>query len=790
MKISYNWLKELVDIRWSPEATAEKLTLLGFQVESLQKMGVKVQKVIAVQIESIEKHPNADRLQLANIFDGKERKQIVCGAPNIAAGQIVPLAIPGAKLAGGFEIKVSKIRGVESFGMLCSERELGLSDSHQGILILPEKSELGKEVKDIMGGDDVVFEVEITPNRPDALSHVGIARELAALQGKPLKLPTSIWKAGKGEIPCQITIKDTQGCSRYLGKNFSEVKVGPSPAWMVQRLNTCGIRAINNIVDITNYVLLEWGHPLHAFDLEKLGGKEIVVRRAKEGEKIEALDEKTYDLKTSDLIIADNKVPVAIAGVMGGQGTGVTESTTHILLESAVFDRVTVRNTSRRLNLISESSYRFERGTDAQTAADASLRAAQLIMELAQGKPGSAKDAFPRKPKKATVPLRHKRLNQLIGCDIPKVQTEKILKSLGFAPKKSKTGWTCTVPAHRKDILEEYDLVEEVIRLYGYDNPPDTLPSLNPGIIPETQAPLDLVHLTQSLKGLGIHETMTSSFSSLPLCLGFDVKESETIELLNPISQEETIMRPFLVGNLLKAVQRNIYFQRDSVRLFEIGKKFIKNPANQEPIEKTVLSVILYGLSRNTYWKSKSSAVDFFELKGITTLLNENFGSPVQIHTRENLKSFLHPYQCFELYRNGKSVGWGGMFNPVLQHDWDFKFPCAILEWDLERISLPQPTMSPLPRFPMVERDLAILVNKNLSWDKIHQAVTDAEKGILEDAYPFDIFSGGQLDIQKKSVAFRVHLRHREHTLSDAEINSTMDKIKKSLANRCGAEFR
>jgi len=778
----------LVDVPWTPEATAEKLTLLGFPVDNFIRTGITVSNVIAVKILSFDKHPNADRLKIARVTDGKTEKSIVCGASNIAPNQVVPLAVAGAKLAGNLEIRVSKIRGVESEGMLCSERELGISESHAGIMQLPPETKLGKELKDILGGQDVIFNVDITPNRPDALSHIGLAREIAAHTGKGLKISKRSFKANPQGEPCQIKIEEPKLCFRYIGKNFEGVKVGPSPKWMAERLTSCGIRPINNIVDITNYVLLEWGHPLHAFDLEKLKGREIIVRRAKSGEKILALDEKTYELTTDDLIIADASDPVAIAGVMGGGKTGVTEGTTRLLLESAVFNRVSIRNTSRRLNLSSESSYRFERGTDGWTAEQASLRASVLIMELAGGAPGNAKDAYPKKDKPISIGLRSEKLNLVAGCEVAPPQAEKILKGLSLSPAKKKGGWTCRIPPYRHDLKEEFDLIEEVIRVIGYDHIPETLPRLEATAIPANQKPLETGKLADLLKGLGLNETLTNSFSSPKMTDLLQYNKDELLPLKNPISPEESILRPLISVNLLQAVRRNVHFQRDSVYLFEIGKKYLRS--GQAFSEPPSCAFVLYGPPVETSWQTKPRNADFYALKGMVEKISQAIFPDMEIDLSRTVPPFLHPNQSFVISRNGKPAGWGGMLHPSLEAQFDLKHPCAVCEWELGADPTNRHLFKSLPRFPFVERDIAIIVDKNLPWQKIEEEIRKTDTGLLEAAWPFDVFIGGTLEAGKKSVAFRLRLRHAEHTLAEGEINQAVEKIKSNLTTRCGAQLR
>jgi phenylalanyl-tRNA synthetase beta chain len=783
MKISVNWLKELFPFKWTEQQLADKLGALGFPIESLTHTGMNTDNVVAARILSVDKHPNADRLQIAKVHDGKGERQIVCGAPNIAPGQVVPLALPGAIVKGGLEIVVSKIRGIESSGMLCSERELGLSESHAGIMQLSPNAPLGKEVREILGGSDTVIDIEVTPNRPDVLSHVGVARELAAVSGTAIKYPKTAWKTGAGD-PCKIKVQEPQLCHRYMGKIFTDVVVGPSPKWMQDRLNACGIRAINNIVDITNYVLLEWGHPLHAFDLSKLANKEIIVRKAFDKERFLALDEKTYELNEKDLVIADGEKAVAIAGIMGGQNSGVTIGTATILLESAVFDPVAVRKTSRRLGLKSESSIRFEKGTDAVTAEKASLRAAQLIMDLAGGKPAKAADVYPKKQKPVSIELKAERLESLIGQSFPSKTVEAILSRFELKPKKNKTGWHCVVPPHRKDMTQDVDLIEEIVRVTGYGAVPETLAPLATNQIPAQFLPLKTDPLVQTLKGAGLTETMTSSFCSLSRAAKFGVPETNLVTLLNSLDQSEAYMRPSIVLTLLGAVERNVSYQRDSVALFELGRSY--ELKGDTPRESRSIGLVWYGAARDKDVHEPARELTIYDLKGLL----ETAG--LQLKTGKE-KPFLHPHQNLDILFRGQSIGWAGLLHPSLAKEHGFRRPCLVAEWNLDTLYAKAPKavhVKPLPRFPFVERDLAIVVGKNQSWAEIEKTVREAAGALLRGVSPFDVFAGGTMDPSQKSVAFRLTLQHDDHTLSEAEITEVLNSIKQALERHCGAHLR
>lgn len=788
MKISFNWLKELVDIPWSPAETAEKLAQLGFPAESVTTTGVQVSNVISVKILSVSRHPNADRLQIAQVTDGKEDRTIVCGAPNIAVGQVVPCALPGAKLPGGIEIAISKIRGVESRGMLCSERELALSTEHAGIFQFPTDAPLGKEVGELLGGSDTVIDIEVTPNRPDMLSYIGVARELAALAKTEVKWPVPKFKAATTGEACVIEINDLELCPRYIGRLIHGVKVGPSPDWMVRRLKACGIRSINNIVDITNYVLMEWGHPLHAFDLAKLSGKKVVVRKAKPGEKILALDEKTYSLEPHELIIADAESPVAIAGIMGGQLSGVNQRTSDILLESAVFDRTAIRKTSRRLVLRSESSLRFEKGTDAETAEKASLRAAALIIELAGGKPGKSLDVYKIKEKYRSVSLKAKNLESLLGMEPAKKVVTDILSRLELEPKAGSAGWTCSIPTYRKDLLEEADLVEEVVRLIGYEAVPVRRAKISLGNMSESYRKWDDTPVVEALRGFGLSETITPSFCSVESAIALGVKEDTLVPLANPISKEETILRPGLLVNLIKAVQRNLNHQQASVALFELGNGFSKG--NGGVVEEKRLAGVVCGEVSPKTWTSAQKHVDIFYLKSLLSAIDKAFHLDWEVAPSSDW-SVLHPYQAFNISWRKQTVGVAGLLHPAFAAQLDITLPCAVFEINADVFRAKHSDRAvALPKYPFVERDIAVVIDKSKAWREIRGVVAKAGGSLLKHIDPFDLFEGGSLLPNQKSLAFRVRLQHPEHTLAEAEIAETVDKIKTALQHACGAQPR
>ncbi len=789
MRISWNWLKDYVDLPWPADQIPNKLAQLGFPVASTEFSGVQATDVISVKILSVDKHPNADRLRIAKVTDGKIERTIVCGAPNIEAGQTVPCAIPGAKLPGGVEIVLSKIRGVESGGMLCSERELGLGESHAGILQLPAETPLGKNVADFLGGSDIVWDIEVTPNRPDMLSYLGVARELAALANVALKKPGIFSGATSGSTACPISVQDSAGCSLYTGRVIKSVTISPSPEWMTRRLTASGVRPINNVVDITNYVLLEFGHPLHAFDLALLDGPAIIVRRAKDNESFLALDGRTYTLKLADLVIADKKNIVALAGVMGGEKSGVSEKTKNILLESAVFDRVSVRNTSKRLALRSESSLRFEKGTDATTAHTAALRAVQLIVELAHGQPEPEKEVASKQFASSTVKLRRSALRQKAGMDFNDAQVSDILKRLELNPVMSADGWSCSVPSHRKDILEEVDLIEEVLRFVGYDAVPSRVVMSELGSVPADYVSEDLSRLVGVLNGMGFNEAVTNSFcaESIGAPLGFTVEQ--LVRLANPLAQDEAALRPHLLAALLPAVARNLNHQQTRVLLFETGTVFTRVPGHVR--EEKRLAFAWAGNVTLPNWRQSEESVDAFHLKGVIETLLRAFHLDGELKPLLKAPVYLHPHQSFELRVANKTVGVGGMLHPIAAQSFGIKSPCAVFDLKLNLFSQPMSLQAQeIPKHSYVERDIAVVVDKKISWESLQKAASAAASPLLKSITPFDIFVGGDLPSEQKSVAFRMTLRADDHTLTEAEITRAVDAVKERLQGECGARLR
>ncbi len=795
MNVSLKWLSDHVDFSdYSMQQLDDLLTFAGIEVEGVQRLP---DNLVVAEVISSDKHPDADKLSVCHVDDGSgKNRQIVCGAKNYKVGDKVPLALPGCVLDAGegktFEIKEGKLRGVESLGMMCAASEIGLTDDADGLMILSADLKPGTPLSEVY---PAVFELEITPNRPDCLSHLGTARELAALVGRPLaglthhgesKTPTR--KAGKEEIQTS-----TESCPFYTGRWIRGVKVAESPAWLKEKLESIGLRPINNVVDITNYVLMEMGQPLHAFDLAKLKGG-IHVRQATEGEKFLALDGEEYKLMAEDMVIADDKGAVALGGVMGGEDSGVTETTTDILLEAAYFVPRGIRRTARRLSLHSDSSYRFERGADAHQVAGASDLATKLILDLAGGK---ADDDLivcggPPAPPQA-VELENDFCRSVIGEDLPDEKIDGILESLGL--KKSKAGWE--IPTFRLDLERPIDLVEEVARVHGLDN----VPSRNrTWISPASKA--DHTYdfqkkLKDSLGSLGFFETR-----NLKLISGEQLNDDRAtthrgmspIRLKNPLNDEQDYLRPGLVPGLLASAERNSRFGNSDLRLFEMGRVFTATPKGGE-VEHEHFALLMTGSRVQRSWADgKPSALDIHDLRAV---LEEVFGSAAV-----NLVSLdddrLLSACSIEIGRGKKAakLGLAGIIPPARARELNFETPILVAEVNLKKLASAlsdEKRYAELPRFPGSSRDIAMLVPADLPSGKIDDFFASLNEPLLVDVELFDLFSdpsGEKLDADKKSLAWSLTYRSPERTLEAAEIETAHSKLLDSLKRELNVEFR
>ncbi|MDD6338395.1 MAG: phenylalanine--tRNA ligase subunit beta [Lentisphaeria bacterium] len=800
MKLSLFRLKHYIDISLSPEELANVLTMAGLEVEEIETIGKIPDGVIVAKIISRRKHENSDHLSICEVFTGSETLQIVCGAPNCDTGNIVPLATIGTVFRDGeggtFTIKKGKIRGAESFGMMCSAKELGLSEDHKGLMLLPGTFEIGKPLQDYVP-TDTVYTLEITPNRPDWLSYWGVARDIAALVGGELKFPApeNVPTELAGDWNNLVSVEAPDLCPLYTARVIRGVKVGESPAWLKASLAAIGIRPINNIVDITNFVMMELGEPLHVFDMRFLKGDRIVVRRAADGEAITALDGKTYDLTSNDLVIADTEKPVAIAGVMGGEYSGVVNDTTDVVLESAWFDPASVRATSRRLGLSSEASYRFERGADRAMIVPASNRAAQLILELAGGRLVSnlVSVAEPA-PAARIIDMKYDRVRSLLGMDVGNRRIDEILHSLGFdTVRQSETGASFSVPTWRElDVMGSADLAEEVARIHGLDKLPDVPIKATQSDISRDDI-LKLTHLREEFVAVGLCEIVSNSMMSEASAIRGGIFEpADLIRPSNPISLDLAVMRPSLLPCLLDAVRYNIARKNYDLGFFEIGHVFC---ANQEkyPEERDEIGIAITGCAHpERYSKERSAQYDFFDLKGILeSVLNVRRIASFSFVPAKDPR--FAPACCAELIIDGKKAGILGQAAPELTKGMRLNTPLFIALIQLDAIFGAREKSlyySPISQFPSVSRDIAFIAPAKLQNQDVVDFIRKQHLPFLESVSIFDVFEGKAIGEGRKSLAYSLVFRSPDRTLTDEEVNVAYEKIRKALADGLKVELR
>ncbi|MRR59179.1 MAG: phenylalanine--tRNA ligase subunit beta, partial [Deltaproteobacteria bacterium] len=672
MIVTYNWLKEFVDFDLSPQELADLLTMLGLEVEGVRNVGGGLDEVVVAVVEEKSQHPNADKLSLCRVNNGKETLAIVCGAQNFKAGDKVALAQIGAVLPGDFKIKRSKIRGEESCGMLCSEKELGLAAESEGIIILPAELPLGVPVFDALGLKDTIFEIGLTPNRADCLSVVGIAREIAAKIGTTVKYARPM--VSESHIPisecAQVIVEDSDLCPRYTARYLACCSIGPSPAWLVRRLEAVGMRSINNVVDVTNYVLIEYGHPLHAFDADLLAGGKIVVRRAAEGECFMTLDGQERVLKAGDLTIRDGEKGVALAGIMGGENSEIRQETTNILLESAYFNPSAIRRTSKRLGLHTESSHRFERGADINILVTALDRAASLIAELAGGNVAvGAIDVYPSQLPSRTVRFRVEQCNKLLGIQLTADEMVIIFNRLEFTVSVVEPGLLdVTVPTCRVDIEREIDLIEEVARLNGYNNIPVTMPKARVFSDRPTRHQRLEKQLRNVMVGQGFSEVVTFSFMAPgvldKLLLAPDDQRRSVVRLRNPLVEEQSVMRTTLLPGLLEAAARNMNYRMLSLRLFELRRVYLPVEGQELPKEPLHLAGIMTGARYREGWNQERQQVDFYDVKGVIEHILDEFVIGSVSFVQDRLDSYFHPGKSCLILCGGDRLGSFGEIHP------------------------------------------------------------------------------------------------------------------------------
>jgi phenylalanyl-tRNA synthetase beta chain len=802
MKVPLNWLKDYVDVTLPPSELAQRLTLAGFEVGELQEIGGSWDNVIVGQITAVNPHPNADRLRLATVDLGAEQETVVCGAPNLNTGDKIAFARIGARLINPYngeveELKSAKIRGVVSRGMICSEKELGISDNHEGIMVLSAETSIGKPLSDYMG--DIVLDLDVTPNRPDCLSVVGIAREAAALSGQSPHIPEITYQETENPIEENISIEiaDPDLCPRYCASLITDVTIAESPPWLQERLIACGQRPINNIVDITNYVMLEYGQPLHSFDYDRIRDKKIIVRRAAEGEDFFTLDEMERKLTHDMLTIADGKGTVAIAGVMGGLNSEVTDSTISILLEAASFNAASIHYTSRHLGLISEASMRFERGISAGMTIPALKHATQLIAELGSGKIAKGIiDVYPGKKEPQPVMLTPDEATRILGMEVSREQIVDSLKALGFECQVKGSQVLATAPYWRSDIRLAVDLIEEVARIIGYDQIPttllsDPLPHHNPEPVLELKKKIG-----QDLTGFGFQEVMTYTLTSLQMLSNLvpepAAPEPMPVRVANPMTADQEYMRPNLRANLLATLAANRRYEEGGIRLFELGKIFLPRE-NDLPAEPEVLCGVMSGTRVEKSWLGGDGNYDFYDAKGIVQGLLERLG--VDAGYRPGSDKSLHPARqaAIVIEEEGMTVKLGivGELHPKVADAFEIAGTVCLFEINVTTL-LPFATghrmFQSIPRFPGTIRDLALVVDAGIT----HQKILDILQSfpLVSEVRLFDVYSGRQVAAGKNSLAYRIVYQSLTHTLTDEEVNKVQAQILKRLTDELGATLR
>lgn len=820
MKVTYNWLKQYVDFDWSPDEMVERLTMLGLEVEGVQKLGGEFEGIVVAQVITRDKHPNADKLSVCRVNDGRGERQIVCGAQNFQAGDKVPLILPGASLPmkpgdkEPFTIKVGKIRSVESHGMMCSPQELGLPDEIDGLLILREDAKVGQPFAEYLGraGSDVVYDLETTPNRPDWNSVIGIAREISALTGNPLKLPNislpQSASSEKAEDLVAVRIEDAELNPHYTARVVKGVKIGPSPDWLRATLEKVGLRSISNVVDVTNYVMLEIGQPLHAFDYHLIakgadGKPTIVVRRATEGEKFKTLDDTERTLTTESLLIADEQKGIALAGVMGGLNTEINDQTVDVLIESAYFKPQNIRATSKKLDLRTDSSYRFERGGDIGICDWASLRAAQLILQTAGGQLAEGVvDVCPQAIEPKDITLRHTQVRTVVGIDIPIEQQVGYLINLGLEMETApgiapSTGVrmphssTFRIPTYRVDLKREIDLIEEIVRMYGVDKIPATPPRGANGSHPYDAVHDQLAEVRRILVGLGLNEAQGQTLiadSAAKLVTAGDA----LVALSNPLSSDMNVLRPSLLPGLLDSLRHNVSHKNYDVALFEVGRVFVQDGATTK--EERRVAIALTGQRTQNFWsgEDREAKFDAYDLKGVLEDLLESFGlRGFSFARREGTTDLFLESAIIQL---GKlPLGELGQVLPPLAKKCDLRDAVFVAELNLDQLLQrrnPARSFKSLPQFPSSRRDVAMLVPEATTHDAVLTVVRQAKPANLESVELFDVFRGKNVPEGQKSLAYAFTYRGTGKTLTDAEVNGAHEALLKQFAAKLNAVMR
>ncbi|WP_422776000.1 phenylalanine--tRNA ligase subunit beta [Pseudomonas mediterranea] len=791
MKFSEQWLRGWVSPQVSRDELVARLSMAGLEVDSVTLAAGEFSGVVVGEVLSTEQHPDADKLRVCQVSNGGETFQVVCGAPNVRPGLKIPFAMIGAELPGDFKIKKAKLRGVESNGMLCSQAELQIGEGNDGLMELPADAPVGQDIREYLGLDDASIEVDLTPNRGDCLSLAGLAREVGALYDTPVTRPTVAPVPAAHDEVRSVEVLAPTACPRYLGRVIRNVDLSkPTPLWMVERLRRADVRSIDAAVDITNYVMLELGQPLHAFDLAEINGG-IRVRMAEEGEKLVLLDGQEVTLRSDTLVIADHSRALAIAGVMGGEHSGVSTSTRDVFLESAFFDQIAVAGKARSYGLHTDASHRYERGVDWQLAREAMERATGLLLEITGGEAGPIIETVSEQhlPKIAPVTLRAQRISQMLGMDMDAAEVERLLSALGLNISADGAGqWHVEVPSHRFDISLEVDLIEELARLYGYNRLPVRYPQARLAPQAKAEARSDLPELRRLLVARGYQEAITYSFID-PRQFELFNPGVEPLLLANPISNDMAAMRSSLWPGLVKSLQHNLNRQQDRVRLFESGLRFVGqlDGLKQEPM----LAGVVCGSRLPEGWAQGRDVVDFFDVKADVEAVLGFAGALDSFTFVPGKHPALHPGQTARIERDGREVGYIGAIHPELSKTLGLDRPVFVFELVLAEVALGKmPKFQELSRFPEVRRDLALLADRDVASSAVLDVIRENAGEWLTDLRLFDVYQGKGIDPHRKSLAVGLTWQHPSRTLNDDEVNTATQNILTSLENRLNATLR
>lgn len=797
MLVSLAWLKKHVSITVDTHTLIGDLTLAGLNVERRIVRGYSDPSIVVGRVLEVKKHPNADTLSLCRVEVGPHTtSEIVCGAPNVAPGQFVLVALPGAKLPDGTKIRSTKIRGSRSDGMICSDKELGLGENAAGIKVLDGNSSVGTPMAEALPAPDEILEIEVTPNRPDLLSHIGVAREIGAIYRVPLRVPETGDATGKARTDFEVEIENPSDCARYVGRRVSGIRVGPSPRWLVDSLESVGLRSVNNVVDASNYVMLDLGQPLHAFDFDRLRGERIVVRRAEKREKLLALDGKTYELDPDVLVIADAKAPVALAGVIGGEETSVHADTTEILIESANFHPRLVRNARKRFNMPTDASYRFERGVDVDACRLAAEQAAELIRELAGGERGAVVDVYPQRGKANVLTIRRAATRRLLGADLSTEDIEGLLVRLGFETRgRTAREVRVAAPSHRLDVHEEVDLIEEVARLYGYNQigKGSTYRCTTFGARSAFQDFVDAA--SAHMVSRGFSEVVASSFTDGRELSDFAWEPGDLrrhpVPIRNPLNVNHRYLRTSLIPGMLDVVRYNIDHGTRRLRLYQVGKAFVApHGPGQLPEERNLLAWVATKTDTSDFWNDFKQSIDLFDLKSDIESMVGVFKIDLGPDTEY---TFDESRGQFAFMADKKAIIEGGIISADVERRYDFDQPIWFASVDLDELhrrAADRPRFSPLADYPSARRDLSLVAGRAVRFAEIQKSVVKSSGPLLESLQVFDVYNGSNIDNDCTAYGLRLTFRSPGRTLTDGDVDHVIAKVLLDLKKKLGVELR